>query len=178
MTPLLTAQAAWNLLRHDIPSLVEHPVINYRGFLKPGLTVSAEIQRENVRVSVSFEVIKEGCNTFIHEVIPNMVTWREIHGHYSGIDQRICPWESYVDEELKPYQPDTMLRFRLNKSLEIPDTTREFGGVSGGLTPSGNVLPPIVFPNPPINTTSPTDPKVQGSAPGPIVTGSDSSSDS
>jgi hypothetical protein len=91
MTPLLTAQAAWQQLRQNIPNLVEHPVSDYRGFLKPGLTITAEIQRENVQVSVSFEVIREGCITFIHEVFSNMATWREIHGHYSSIDQRICP---------------------------------------------------------------------------------------
>jgi hypothetical protein len=79
-----------------------------------------------------------------------MVTWREIHGFYSGIDKRICSWESYVDEELRPYHSETGLRFRLNKSLEIPDTTHEFGGVSGGLAPTGHILPPIVFPPQPI----------------------------
>jgi hypothetical protein len=91
LTPLLTAQAAWTRLRHDISNLAEEPVINYRGFLKPGLTIAAEIQREDVRVSVSFEVIRDGAITFIHEVIPNMMTWREIHGYYSNIDHRICP---------------------------------------------------------------------------------------
>jgi hypothetical protein len=121
-----------------------------------------------VRVSVTFEVIREGCPT----------TWREIHGHYSNIDRRICPWESYIDEELRPYHPETALRFRLNRSLEIPDTTREFGGVSGGQTPSGNILPPIVFPKSPINTTSPADRKLAGSSPAPVSTGTDSSSDS
>jgi hypothetical protein len=159
-------------------NLVEDPVINYRGFLKPGPTLSAEIQRENVRVSVSFEVIREGCITFIHEVIPNMTPWRDIHEFYSNMDHRICPWESYIDEELRPHHSETTLRFRLNKSLEIPDTTRQFGGVSGGLTPSGVVLPPIVFPAPPINTTSATDPKLAGSSPATLGPGSDSSSDS
>jgi hypothetical protein len=42
----------------------------------------------------------------------------------------------------------------------------------------GQILPPIVFPKPPIKTTSPTDPKLAGSASGPVSTGTDSSSDS
>jgi hypothetical protein len=109
-----------------------------------------------------------------------MVTWREIHTYFSSIDQRICPWENYLDEEKRPYFMDTPLLFRLNQSLEIPDTTHNFGGVSGGQTPAGTILPPIVFPKPPINITSPSDSKVQGSATGSIGTqsASDSSSDS
>jgi hypothetical protein len=178
MTPLLTAQAAWDLLRNDLANLSENPVIKYRGFLKPGQTIEANILRENVRVSVSFEAIGKGSITFIHEVFLNMVTWREIWGHYSNIDRRICPWDCYVDEEKRPYFMDTMLSFRLKKGIEIPDTTHEFGGVSGGQTPHGDIHLPIVFPAPPIDTTSPADPKVQGSATGQLTQGSDSSSDS
>jgi hypothetical protein len=72
MTPLLTAQAAWGLLRNDVPNLSENPGIDYRGFLKPGLTLNAAIRRENVRVSISFEVTRDGCITFTHEVFSNM----------------------------------------------------------------------------------------------------------
>jgi hypothetical protein len=136
LTPLLTARAAWALLRSSVLNLAKEPIIHYRGFLKPGLTISVEIPGEDVRVSVAFEVIRKGCITFTHEVFSNMVMWREIHAHYSSIDRRICPWESYIDEELRPYYPETQLRFRLNTSLEIPDTTRNFGGVSGGQTPT------------------------------------------
>jgi hypothetical protein len=176
VTPLFTVQAAWTILRHSVSNLAEEPIFDYRGFLQPGRIINVEIPREDVRVSVTFEVIRDGCITFIHEVIPNVVTWREIHGHYSNIDRRICPWECYIDEEKRPYHPETGLRFRLNTSVEIPDTTREFGGVSGGQTPLGNILPPIVFPKPPIDTTSPADPKLSGSTPAPL--GSDSSPDS
>jgi hypothetical protein len=74
-----------------------------------------------------------------------------------------------------------MLSFKLKDAHNVPDTTQEFGGVAGGQTPRGEILPPIVFPKAPINITSPKDPKVQGSATGQLVTsvtGSDSSSDS
>jgi hypothetical protein len=134
-----------------------------------------------VEVSVSFEVIRGGSITFIHEVFLNMVTWHEIWEHYSEFDKRICPWECYVDEELRPYYPETMLTFKLKDAHNVPDTTHEFGGVAGGKTPRGEILPPIVFPKAPINTTSPADPKVSGSATGQLgasVTGSGSSSDS
>jgi hypothetical protein len=95
----------------------------------------------------------------------------------NSFDKRICPWECYVDEEVRPYFPETMLRFRLKDSGNVPDTTHEFGGVAGGQTPQGYILPPIVFPEPPVNTTSPSDPKVPGSLKGPVGD-SDSSSDS
>jgi hypothetical protein len=180
MTPLLTAHAACDLLRNDVANLSENPVIHYRGFLKPGQTIAVDILRENVRASVTFEVIGKGTITFIHEVFQNMVTWHEIWEHYSEFDKRICPWECYINEELRPYFSDTPLRFRLKDAHNMPDTTHEFGGVAGGQTPRGEVLPPIVFPKAPIDTTSPKDPKVAGSATGPIgsQTGSDSSSDS
>jgi hypothetical protein len=180
MTPLLTAQAAWGLLRNDVPNLQEEPGIDYRGFLKPGLTLNASIPRVNVRVSVSFEVIRDGCITFTHEVFLNMTTWFEIYSHYSNIDARICPWENYIEEELRPYYQDMPLRFRLNRSKEVPDTTREFGGVSGGLAPDGTVLPPIIFPKPAINVTAPGDKPGTSGHRGPIGPqgSSDSSSDS
>jgi hypothetical protein len=37
MTPLITARAAWDLLRHDIPQLFETATLDFSGFLKPGL---------------------------------------------------------------------------------------------------------------------------------------------
>jgi hypothetical protein len=181
LSPLLTVQAAWTTLRHSFTNLVEEPIFDYRGFLQPGRTIHVEIPRENVQVSVSFEVVRGGSITFINEVFLNVVTWHEIWEHYSSFDRRICPWECYIEEEKRPYLPDTQLCFRLKDANNVPDTTHEFGGVAGGQAPRGEARPPIVFPKPPVNTTSATDPKVAGSEPGPIgtsPTGSDSSSDS
>jgi hypothetical protein len=101
---------------------------------------------EAVQVSVSFEVIRGGVIIFVDEAFGNMERWQAIHSHYSSIDHRICPWEKYIDEELRPYYPHTNLRFRRNKAKEIPDATKEFEGVAGGMTQDGHVLPPITFP--------------------------------
>jgi hypothetical protein len=157
---------------------MEEPIIAYSGFLKPGLTINVSIPRENVQVSISFEVINGGSITFAHEIIPNMVTWHEIYVYFSNIDQRICPWENYIDEELRPYLMDSPLLFRLNSGLEIPDTTRNFGGVSGGQAPSGRVLPPIVFPKPAVNVTAPGDKPGTSGFKGPIAGALRSPSDS
>jgi hypothetical protein len=178
MTPLVTAREVWDLLHHEIPGLYEDATLDYRGFLRPGLTVSAEIVREDVRVSVSFEVIRKGTITYILEVIPNMVSWQDIHGHFARIDRRIPPFEGYINEENRPYYPETCLSFRLAKDVEVPDITREFGGAAGGVSKEGFLLPPIVSPKAPINITSPGDPKVVGSAKGPLDADTDSSSDS
>jgi hypothetical protein len=93
--------------------------------------MTAEIVRANVKLSVSFEVIRKGTITYILDVIPNMVTWQEIHGHFSSFDKRIPPFECYINEENRPYYSETVLSFRLAKDVEIPDTTREFGGAAG-----------------------------------------------
>jgi hypothetical protein len=63
--------------------------------------------------------IRSGSIIFVHEVILNMVTWQEIHGHYSSFDRRIPPWECYINEENRPYYPDAPLNFRLAKDIEI-----------------------------------------------------------
>jgi hypothetical protein len=130
-TPLVTARGAWDLLHHNIPHLCENATLNFNGFLRPGLTITAEIGREKVRVAVSFEVIRKGCITYISKIIPNMVTWQEIHGRFSSFDKRIPPFDCYMNEENRPYYPETRLEFRLAKDVEIPDTTREFGGGAG-----------------------------------------------
>jgi hypothetical protein len=41
LTPLLTEEAAWSQLSHIVLNLAEDPVINYRGLLKPGLTLKS-----------------------------------------------------------------------------------------------------------------------------------------
>jgi hypothetical protein len=77
MTPLISAREAWTQLRFDHQTLYENVSLDFSGFLKPGLTIMAGIIRENVRVSVSFEVIRGGSITFIQEVFLNMVSWRD-----------------------------------------------------------------------------------------------------
>jgi hypothetical protein len=40
--------------------LYEHAIFNYRGRLHPGLTIKAEVRREEVSVTVQFEVRDKG----------------------------------------------------------------------------------------------------------------------
>jgi hypothetical protein len=72
LTPLLTVQAAWTILRQSVSNLAEEPLFDYRGFLQPGCTINVEIPRQFVQVSVSFEVIRDGCiKSFLNVVWPS-----------------------------------------------------------------------------------------------------------
>jgi hypothetical protein len=146
MTPMITATEAWQFLHNDQPGLFEGATLYYRGKLKPGIYVRAEVIRKPVEVAVEFVVIHQGKIRFIHENIPNMATWAEIHAQLAYEDRRIPPFSCYVDKENLPHYENTLLEFRLVGGMEIPDTTGAFGGAAGGVSPGGYVLPPIVFP--------------------------------
>jgi hypothetical protein len=146
MTQLVTVTEAWELLHNQVPGLFEDANLNFRGKLKPYLTINAEIVRRDVRCAVEFEVIKKGTIKYIHEDIPNMATWAEIHAHFMSIDERIPPFECYVNEEKRTHMDQTLLSFRLNIDVEVPDTTRGFGGAAGEVSRGGFLLPPTIFP--------------------------------
>jgi hypothetical protein len=133
MTPLVTATEAWGILHTTEPGIFEEANLDFRGKMRPRLTISAEVVRRDVRCAVEFEVIRKGEIKSIHEDIPNMATWAEIHAHFSSIDERIPPFDCYIDAENRPHYENTLLSFRLADGIEIPDTTREFGGAAGGL---------------------------------------------
>jgi hypothetical protein len=177
MTPLVTARRAWIQLSSNGPGLYEEATLDFRGNLRPGLTVSAEVVRQDVKVAVEFEVIRKGKIKFILEVIPNMVTWAEIHAHFSSFDERILPFDCYLNKIIRPYSPDELLEFEIAKGVEIPDTSRGFGGAAGGISRGGFLLPAILFPKGPIDTP---EGKVQGAMKGMPgdAGGTDSSSDS
>jgi hypothetical protein len=176
MSPMVIATEAWDQLHTLVPRLYEEANLDFRGKLCPGLTISAEIIRKDVRVAVEFEAIRKGKIKFILEVIPNMVTWAEIHAHFSSFDERIPPLDCYIDEENRPYHPETLLEFKPAKGIEIPDTTRGFGGAAGGVSRGGYLLPPIIFPKA-IHTSKG---KIGRGSPDPVVNppDTDSSSDS
>jgi hypothetical protein len=93
-------------------------------------------------LAVTFNICRKGCTTFTHEIIPNMATWQRIRAHFHAIDQRIPPWECYVQEENRPYYP----KFHLADGTEVPDTLGELRGAAGGIDKHGRVLPPVAFP--------------------------------
>jgi hypothetical protein len=105
---MITATKAWFQLHSLVPRLYEDANLDFRGKLKPGLVITAEIMRVNVTCAVEFEIIRKGTICYIHEVIPNMLTWAEIHAHFSSIDKRIPPFESYLNEENRPYYSETI----------------------------------------------------------------------
>jgi hypothetical protein len=86
------------------------------------------------------------------------------------------PYDGYIPEENRPYQDNTLLEFRLADGVEIPDTTEEAGGAAGGVNPRGQVLPPIVFPKPAIDTTG--GGKAHGALKGAFALPGDGSSES
>jgi hypothetical protein len=55
MTPLITGSEAWQLLHNDHPRLFQEANLNYRGKLKPGQTIQAEIIRREIEAAVQFE---------------------------------------------------------------------------------------------------------------------------
>jgi hypothetical protein len=171
---MVTATEAWDILHTTEPGLFEEANLDLRRKLKPGLTIVAEVVRRDVRCAMEFEVIRKGKIKFIHEDIPNVVTWADIHTHFSSIDERIPHFECYINEENRPYPDNPLLSSRLADGIEIPDTTRGYSGAAGGISRGGLVLPPTVFPAKPIDIS---EGKIQGGKKG-QVGDSDSSSDS
>jgi hypothetical protein len=174
----LNIQEAWALLHNDIPRLYPHASYNYAGFLQPKLTVTAEVIREVVKISFSFEVKDNGWITYQEHDASNMVTRQEIYTQYAQDDPRIPPLTEYIEEDTRPYQTGNLVSFKLKKFIEITDRSNEGPGRDGGDNGRKIVLPPIIYGKPPINTTSPLDPKVQGSATGPIGKQTSDESDS
>jgi hypothetical protein len=162
MTPLITATEAWQQLHHIVPRLYEEASLNYIGKLKPGETITASIIRADVQLAITFELYRKARITY-HQIIPNMATWASVHAHYANFDARIPPYSCYIEEENRPYHPETEIVFRLKKGEEPPDTTGGYGGAAGGTSREGYYLPPIVFPTPNIDTSRGT--KVQGASP-------------
>jgi hypothetical protein len=178
MTPMYTATEAWQLLHNQIPRLYEEASLDYVGKLKPGCNITASIVRADVPLHIRFEIYGKSSITY-ELAIQNMATWQAIHAHFSGYDLRIPPYSCHIEEETRPYYPETMITFRLKKGEEPPDTRNQPGGVSGGFSREGYLLPPIVTPPPEIDTKG--ESKVNGAKHGTPGTGeslSNSSSDS
>jgi hypothetical protein len=103
MTLLISVQPAWQLLRNDLPRLFERARFNFQGKIQPGQTIQADIVREQVDATNSFEVHRKGSISFMYERIPNMVTRSEIHEHYAKIDKRIPQLTCHIQEEIQRY---------------------------------------------------------------------------
>jgi hypothetical protein len=86
-----TVVDAWERLHTQVPRLFQHATFNYSGYLQPGLTITAEVMREEVSVPINFEVKDRGWIEFPRNIISNMTARQEIHDHYRAEDPRIPP---------------------------------------------------------------------------------------
>jgi hypothetical protein len=127
---LISVDQAWQLLHHDHPRLSPEATSNYRGKLRPGQVITAEVVRTHAEIPVDFEIIRKGHIKFTHEIIPNMATWPEIHAHFRTYDKRILPHDLYIDEETRPYFDNTLSEFSLKDSSNTQDTSGEDGAVA------------------------------------------------
>jgi hypothetical protein len=166
LTAGFTVQDAWHQLHASVPRLFANAMFNYSGALQPGFTITAEVFREEITTSISFEVKDNGWIEFPGNQTSNMPTRREIYDHHSAIDPRIPPLAQYEDEDTRPYYSGTPINFHLAQGIPIEDHSDESPGRTGGDNGTGIVLPSIRYGAPPIDTTSARDPKTQGSLQG------------
>jgi hypothetical protein len=166
LSPGHKVEEAWLMLHSDIPRLFEHATFNYRGNLQPGLTITAEVMREEIETSVNFEVKDNGSIMFPNSHIGNMFTRSEIHEHYSGIDPRIPPLSQYEETDDRPYIQHKPVNFYLNQGIPIDNRSDEGPGRLGGDNGTYIDLPGISYGKPSIDTTDPSNPKVQGALKG------------
>jgi hypothetical protein len=177
----MTIQDAWERLHHQVLRLYPHATFNYAGMVQPNLIVSADVLREDVTVTISFEVKDNGWIEFPDNGISNMLSRQEIYDHYFAIDPRIPPLAEYIEEDTRPYHTGTPICFYLKAHLPITDRSDERPGRLGGDNGTGIQLPGIKYGARPINTTDPSEPKVSGSlkaTPGTMCATSESEEDS
>jgi hypothetical protein len=166
MTPQHDLLDAWQLLHHDDPRLYEQATFNYRGKLQRGLTIEAEVMRENVPVTVRFQVRDKGRIRYEKAQVVNLWNWESVYNYSFTRDTRLLPYELYQQEESRSYHAHTLLDFRWKSTSDIRDTL----GSDGGVNSQRMVLATRQFPPPTIDATGWT--KIHGAARGPLDSGS------
>jgi hypothetical protein len=146
MTAMMDVEEAWSRLHSQVPRLFERATLDYRGKLRPGQVVQAEVVREHITPSVRFEVKDHGYITFTQQTISNMSPRSGIHAHFVKAGARIPPFACYKHEETRPYYLETITTFHLWKDIEIPNLSSNEGGAAEGDNGRGSVLPPIIYP--------------------------------
>jgi hypothetical protein len=167
----LSIQGAWALLHNQVPRLYQHATFNCAGLVQPRLIVTADVLREDVTVTIGFEVKDNGWMEFPNiPGISNMVPRLEIYSLIVVDDPRIPPLDEYVEEDTRPYQHGVPIYFHLKSASTTTNRSYESPGRLGGDNGSGVGLPAIRYGAKPINTTDPKDPKVPGSFKGQLTT--------
>jgi hypothetical protein len=167
LTAADTVQDAWAKLRTTIPGLFEDAIFNFSGNVRPNLTITAEVFREMIRTTISFEVVDKGWICYPDNDIPNMLDRREICDHYAAEDPRIPPLDQYIEEDTRPYHSGEPINFKLALGIPIDDRSDVGPGRLGGDNGRKIMLPKILYgAPPPIDIASSQDPKVQGSPKG------------
>jgi hypothetical protein len=174
LTSLLTPETAWEQLRHEVPRLFEKATFNYRGPLQPGQTIQAEVLREEIEVTVDFEIESHGHIYFENSRIANMTPREDIHAQFARLDPRIPPYACYKAVDDRPHYTETTINFRLQKGVDVEDTAANGNGAAGGDNRHGFILPPIIYPPPPIDVSKGKISCGMTRIPGPDVDSSDS----
>jgi hypothetical protein len=154
LSSAFTPQLAWQHLRVDRNDLYEFMTFNCVGQLKSDHTITAEIQRADVTVTIRFEVRvqdRKGYITYERFPTPNMKLRSEIHADFSALDPRIPPYEEYIDEDNRPYYNECLVFFRLRDDIEITDLSSNDPSIAGGDNGHGINIPPIFLPPAPID---------------------------
>jgi hypothetical protein len=137
-----TVEHAWEMLRIQAPGMYEHVTFNYRGLLQPGLSIQAEVKREQVQLTVVFEVIRRRESRYENQIIWHMWTNEDIWDHFFAFDKRLLSIECYEVENRRPWYQNMAIHFKFKES-DVPDTLGSDGGVDGGMNRRGNFLPRI-----------------------------------
>jgi hypothetical protein len=88
------------------PGLYEFMTFNYSGRLKPDQTITAEIVRQEVSLTIRFEVLdkdRRGTITYPGFKFSNMEIRPTIHDYFCMIDPRIPPYSQYIEVDDRRY---------------------------------------------------------------------------
>jgi hypothetical protein len=85
--------------------------------------IRAEIAREEVTVSIRFEIIGGHHIDYGGITISNMIRWEDLHESFISRALRTFPCGLYQESKARPYH--TLLGFKLKPGRDVPDTLQE-----------------------------------------------------
>jgi hypothetical protein len=103
LTNILIMEKAWEMLQLQNPGIYKKATFNHRGFVQPGLTVRAEAKREQVQLTVIFEIIHRMEIRYENQIFWNMWTNEEVCDHFFAFDKRLLPIERYEVQDQRPW---------------------------------------------------------------------------